>query len=130
MLPRQKIDALLARFEAIDLRLTQPIDGETLVKLSRERAELAPVHEAITTLRAAETEREGLTGLLQFGHISLEDGAKLYQQYSVKIPFVDEPPEPVPQGPPPGQWRGQYGPPPAAPGQYTPPGRYPPPPRG
>jgi len=80
MLPRQKIDALLARFEAIDLRLTQPIDGETLVKLSRERAELAPVHEAITTLRAAETEREGLTGLLddpEMGAIAADEARQL-----------------------------------------------------
>lgn len=80
MLPRQKIDALLARFEAIDLRLTQPIDGETLVKLSRERAELAPVHEAITTLRAAEAEREGLTGLLndpEMGAIAADEARQL-----------------------------------------------------
>ncbi|MEO8669465.1 MAG: PCRF domain-containing protein, partial [Bauldia sp.] len=64
MLPRQKIDALVTRFEAIDQRLSQPIDGETLVKLSRERAELAPVHEAIMELRTAERERLGLAALL------------------------------------------------------------------
>ncbi len=84
----------------------------------------------LSSAEAANTELEGLGSLLQYGQLTVEDGAKLYQQYSVKIPFVDEPPEPVPQGPPPGQWQGQYGPPPAAPGQYTPPGRYPPPPRG
>ena len=65
MLPQsQKIDALVARIEAIDQRLSQPIDRDTLVKLSRERAELEPVHEAIADLRAAEKEREGLTALL------------------------------------------------------------------
>ncbi len=32
-----------------------------------------------------------LSTLLQFGHLSVEDGVKLYQQYSVKIPFVEEP---------------------------------------
>ena len=54
MLPRQKIDALVARLETIDLRLQTPLDRDTLVKLSRERAELAPVYDAIRELNAAE----------------------------------------------------------------------------
>ena len=41
------------RIEAIDARLSTPLDRETLVKLSRERAELEPVYEAIIALRAA-----------------------------------------------------------------------------
>ena len=75
---------------------------------------------------------EGLTGLLQFGRVTLEDGAKLYQQYIVKIPFVDElPAVPVQAGPGPAPWPGQYAPPPPAPGPYAPrPGQYPPPPGG
>ena len=80
----------------------------------------------LSSAEAANTELEGLTGLLQFGHVSLEDGVKLYQQYIVKIPFVDEPV--VSAQPSPAQWQGQYGPPPA-PGQYAPPpapGPYPP----
>ena len=64
MLPRQKIEALVARLETIDRRLQTPLDRDTLVKLSRERAELAPVYEAIRELTAAEAEREGLTALL------------------------------------------------------------------
>ena len=100
----------------------------------------------LSSAEAANTELEGLTGLLQFGHVSLEDGVKLYQEYIVKIPFVDELPGGGPsptQGPWPGQgpgqgqgqWQGQgqYAPLPPPPGQYAPPpvpGRYPPPPRG
>ncbi len=96
----------------------------------------------LSSAEAANTELEGLTGLLQFGHVSLEDGVKLYQQYIVKIPFVDELPggEPGPPSPPQapwqgqgqGQWQGQYAPLPPPPSQYVPPpvpGRYPPPPR-
>jgi peptide chain release factor 1 len=64
MLPRDKINALIARFEEIDHRLSQPIDRDTVVKLGRERAELAPVYEAIQDLRKAESEREGLSALL------------------------------------------------------------------
>ena len=91
----------------------------------------------LSSAEAANTELEGLTGLLQFGHVSLEDGAKLFQQYIVKIPFVDELPGGVPapaQGPwqGQGQWQGQYAPLPPPPAQYAPPpvpGQYPPPPR-
>jgi peptide chain release factor 1 len=64
MLPKDKINALVARFEEIDHRLSQPIDRDTVVKLGRERAELAPVYAAIQDLRKAESEREGLSALL------------------------------------------------------------------
>ena len=66
----------------------------------------------LSSAEAANTELEGLAGLMQFGHLSVDDGAKLYQQYIVKIPFVDELP-----GAPPGPWPGQYAQPPGA-GQY------------
>jgi peptide chain release factor 1 len=64
LLPREKITALVDRVETIDQRLSQPLDRETLVKLSRERSELEPVHAAIGELRAAEAERAELEGLL------------------------------------------------------------------
>lgn len=64
MLPTEKINALVTRLEEIDHRLSQPIDRDTVVKLGRERAELAPVYEAIGELRKAEEERESLDALL------------------------------------------------------------------
>jgi peptide chain release factor 1 len=64
MLPRDKIDSLIARFEEIDHRLSQPVDRETVARLGRERAELAPVYDAIQDLRKAEAEAEGLKALL------------------------------------------------------------------
>jgi hypothetical protein len=91
----------------------------------------------LSSAEAANTELEGLSSLLHFGHLSVEDGVKLYQQYSAKIPFVDDqpgatPPPPQPSGyylPPPGP----YEPPQPRPQHYAPPppgpGRYPPPPR-
>jgi peptide chain release factor 1 len=63
MLSQEKINALVARFEEIDHRLSQPIDRDTVVKLGRERAELAPVYEAIGELERAESEREDLNAL-------------------------------------------------------------------
>jgi cytochrome bd-type quinol oxidase subunit 2 len=46
----------------------------------------------LSTAEAANAELEGLSTLLQFGHLSVDDAVKLYQQYSVKIPFVEEQP--------------------------------------
>jgi hypothetical protein len=44
----------------------------------------------LSAAEAANSELEGLATLMRFGHLSVEDGAKLYQQYTAKIPFVDE----------------------------------------
>ncbi|MCW2633779.1 MAG: hypothetical protein JWQ99_146 [Blastococcus sp.] len=53
----------------------------------------------LSSAEAANAELEGLASLLHFGHLSIEDGVKLYQQYSVKIPFVDDlPPAPAAPG--------------------------------
>jgi hypothetical protein len=110
------------------LTLLVSIGSAVLVNLGKANDDVAKLSSA----EAANTELEGLTGLLQFGRVSLEDGVKLYQQYIVKIPFVDDQPAvPVPAGPVPAPWPGQYAPPPPAPGPYAPPpGQYPPPPGG
>src|SRR3954465_8654031 len=60
------------------------IASAVLVNLGKANDEVAKLSSA----EAANTELEGLTGLLQFGRVSLEDAVKLYQQYIVKIPFV------------------------------------------
>ena len=64
MLPTEKINQVLVRAETIERRLSEPLDAATLVKLSRERAELEPVVVAAKALRGAEAEREGLAALL------------------------------------------------------------------
>ncbi len=43
----------------------------------------------LSAVEAAGAELEGLSTLLEFGHLSVEDGVKLYQQYVTKIPFVE-----------------------------------------
>ena len=91
------------------LTLLVSIASAILVNLGKANDEVAKLSSA----EAANTELEGLTGLLQFGRVSLEDGVKLYQQYIVKIPFVDDLPNNAPPAP------GRYAPPP--PGQYPPP---------
>jgi peptide chain release factor 1 len=64
MLPREKINGLVTRLADIDNRLTQPIDRETRIKLSRERAEIEPVSLANGELLAAEKERADLEALM------------------------------------------------------------------
>jgi hypothetical protein len=55
---------------------------------------LAKSHEAaltrLTTAEAAKSELDGLAPLVEFGHLSVEEAVKLFHQYSVKIPFVDD----------------------------------------
>lgn len=80
MLPTHKIDQLLSRAEIIERRLSEPLDGETLVKLSRERAEIEPVANAARTLRAAQAERAGLEQLLndpEMGAMAAEEARTL-----------------------------------------------------
>jgi hypothetical protein len=52
----------------------------------------------LSTAEAANAELEGLASLLEFGQLGVQDGVKLYQQYTVKIPFVDELPGAVGAG--------------------------------
>ncbi|TFV90003.1 hypothetical protein [Blastococcus sp. CT_GayMR16] len=108
------------------LALLVSVSAAVLTNLGKAQDDVA----RLSSAEAANTELEGLAGLMHFGHLSVEDGVKLYQQYIVKIPFVDDRPAP---------WPGQYAPPPA-PGPYAPPpppaagpyapppGQYPPPP--
>jgi peptide chain release factor 1 len=64
MLPTEKLDALVRRFDAIDAELAHGNpDGQTLVKLTRERAELQDLVEAVRTWKALTTEVAGLKAL-------------------------------------------------------------------
>jgi MFS family permease len=119
------------------LALLVSVSAAVLTNLSKSQDDVARLSGA----EAANAELEGLSGLLQFGHLAVEDGVKLYQQYTAKIPFVEDQPVGAPgftgpavQGPgyyaPPPQGPASYGPPPQGPASYAPPppGRYPPPP--
>jgi peptide chain release factor 1 len=80
LLPKEKIAALVNRVDAIDAQLSTPLDRNTLVQLSRERAELEPVRAAIGELQAAEMEREGLEALLndpEMGAMAADEAAEL-----------------------------------------------------
>ena len=64
MLPEQKLDALLARHEAVEANLAREVAPDTYVKLSREFAELAPIVETVKRYRSLVGEIEGLNALI------------------------------------------------------------------
>lgn len=59
-LPWEKIEQLVSRAEVIDQKLAATSDGEVLVRLSKERAELQEIVEAVGELKAAIAERAAL----------------------------------------------------------------------
>src|SRR4051794_9663566 len=64
MLPEQKLDALIARHQAVEAELATQVPTETFVKLSREHAELSPIVETVKTYRGVVAELDGLNALL------------------------------------------------------------------
>jgi hypothetical protein len=76
------------------LALLVSVGSAVLATLSKSQDDVA----RLSTAEAANAELEGLSSLLEFGQLSVQDGVKLYQQYSVKIPFVDELAGPVAAG--------------------------------
>jgi hypothetical protein len=115
------------------LALVVSVGAAVLTNIGKSNNDMAKLSSA----EAANTELEGLSSLLHFGHLSVEDGVKLYQQYIAKIPFVDDQPGAAPPPPQPSGYYlppqpGPYEPPQPLPQHYAPPppgpGRYPPPP--
>jgi hypothetical protein len=49
----------------------------------------------LSTVEAVDGELEGLSLLLEYGDLSVQDGVKLYQQYTGKVGFLDEDVVPV-----------------------------------
>jgi hypothetical protein len=48
----------------------------------------------LSTVEAVNAELEGLGSLLHFGHLSVDEGVQLYQQYTARVPFVEDIPVP------------------------------------
>ena len=64
MIPADKLDKLVSRWETVQGTLARGSDQETYVRLSREFAELDPIVATINSLRSALREREGLQHLI------------------------------------------------------------------
>lgn len=63
-LPTDKLDALLARFNAIESEMASGPDAETYVRLNRDYSELQPVVESIRSFRDVEQELADLEQML------------------------------------------------------------------
>jgi peptide chain release factor 1 len=63
-IPRDKLDRLVERWEAVQAELNRGAGQATFVKLSKEFAELDPVVATINKLRGIEREREDLDAIL------------------------------------------------------------------
>ncbi|MEZ5840068.1 MAG: peptide chain release factor 1 [Hyphomicrobiales bacterium] len=64
MMPEEKLNSLVARAADLEARLAAGPDAETLVRLSREYAELEPIVAEIGSLRAAQKELSDLQDLI------------------------------------------------------------------
>jgi peptide chain release factor 1 len=63
-IPAEKLDKLVARWQAVQGDLASGADQESYVQLSREFAELDPIVATINTLRQAQRERDGLQEII------------------------------------------------------------------
>jgi len=63
-IPAEKLDKLVARWQAVQGSLASGADQESYVKLSREFAELDPIVATINALRGAQHERAGLQEII------------------------------------------------------------------
>jgi peptide chain release factor 1 len=71
-IPREKLDRLVERWEAVQAELNRGADQSSFVKLSKEFAELDPVVSTVNALRRAEREREELDTLLASSSLDRE----------------------------------------------------------
>ncbi|GGY41319.1 peptide chain release factor 1 [Parvularcula lutaonensis] len=56
MIPQDKLDAVIARFDAVEKEMQTASDADAIVKLSKEHAELKPIADAARELTAARKE--------------------------------------------------------------------------
>ncbi|MEO1720720.1 MAG: PCRF domain-containing protein, partial [Pseudomonadota bacterium] len=71
-IPEDKLDKLVARWQALQTELSGSLDPQTFAKLSKEFSDLNPVVETITNLRAARSEAADLRALIDDGDTDAE----------------------------------------------------------
>ena len=86
MLPEQKLDALVARYEAVEAELASQVTPEIYVKLSREFAELGPIVKTVIDYRSVEAEIAGINALLK----DSSTDAEMCDMASAEKPALEE----------------------------------------
>ncbi|MFW2341550.1 peptide chain release factor 1 [Brevundimonas sp.] len=62
-LPQARLDQVIDRFQQVEARMGAATDGQEIVRLSKEHAEMKPVADAVTTLANARAEAADLEAL-------------------------------------------------------------------
>jgi len=73
MIPVEKIDSLIRRYEAIEAKMNDASDASDIVKLSKEHAELRPIVEAARQLSDARRQAKDLEELSEGGDKEMAD---------------------------------------------------------
>jgi len=68
------------------LALLVSVSAAILTNLAKGQDEVSRLGAA----EAANAELEGLSTMVQYGRLPVQDAVKLYQEYSVKIPFIED----------------------------------------
>jgi peptide chain release factor 1 len=89
-IPAEKLDRLVARWQAVQGTLASGIDQESFVRLSREFSELNPIVATINALRKATREREDLQQLLDDPASDKEMAALAREELVALGPKLDE----------------------------------------
>jgi len=63
-LPQARLDQVLDRFQEVEARMGAATDGQEIVRLSKEHAEIKPVADAVLSLQKARAEVEDLKALV------------------------------------------------------------------
>ena len=89
-IPADKLDKLVARWQAVQTMLASGADQESYVRLSREFAELDPIIATITTLRSTEREVKELKQLIDDPASDPEMAALAEEELGALEPKIEE----------------------------------------
>src|SRR4051794_17742366 len=75
-LPQARLDQVLHRFREVETRMGAASDGQEIVRLGKEHAELKPVADAVAAVLKARTELKELEEMAQSGDPEMADLAR------------------------------------------------------
>lgn len=85
-LDQERLLRIIDRFEEIDARLSATSDGAEIIKLSKERAKISPVADAVHALQATRAEKADLEDLIE----TLPASDEMAQMAQDELPSVKE----------------------------------------
>jgi peptide chain release factor 1 len=87
-LPQARLDQVLDRFHQVEARMGAATDGQEIVRLSKEHAEMRPVAEAVTALARARAEMADLEAMSADPEMA-EMAAEELQALKARLPEVE-----------------------------------------